>query len=195
MLPEGTDYEQLYSEYRWEIPEFYNIGVDVCDKWAAVEPSRLGLIHVNQEGVSRTALSPTCRLHRLANLLSDHGIEKGGRVGILLPQSPETAYGHIAAHKVGGISVSLFTLFGVDALKHRLAYSATRAVITDWAGKDARCGARIPARDRVCLGTTHDHYGQTGSTRVAQARARRGPSRTVAFDDNLDRSDRDQLYR
>ena len=40
--------------------------------------------------------------NRLANGLAANGIKPGDRVGILLPQSPETGISHIAVYKMGG---------------------------------------------------------------------------------------------
>ena len=31
MLKSGNTYEEVISNFRWEIPEYYNIGVDICD--------------------------------------------------------------------------------------------------------------------------------------------------------------------
>ncbi|KAF1042149.1 MAG: hypothetical protein GAK35_02892 [Herbaspirillum frisingense] len=46
MLPTTPQrYEEIASGFRWNIPEHYNIGVDVCDKWAEREPGRLALVH------------------------------------------------------------------------------------------------------------------------------------------------------
>jgi acetyl-CoA synthetase len=69
--------------------------------------------------------------NRLANALRANGISKGDRVGILLPQCPETAITHVAVYKLGAIAVPLFTLFGPDALEYRLSNSGAKAVITD----------------------------------------------------------------
>ncbi len=35
MLTPHKSYEEVYGSFRWQIPEFYNIGVDVSDKWAS----------------------------------------------------------------------------------------------------------------------------------------------------------------
>ncbi len=32
----GSTYDEVCNNFKWEIPEYYNIGVDVCDKWAGV---------------------------------------------------------------------------------------------------------------------------------------------------------------
>ena len=46
MLPEIRDYDRLTREFRWSIPVRYNIGVDICDQWAASDPSRIAILDV-----------------------------------------------------------------------------------------------------------------------------------------------------
>ena len=148
MLPSASSYAELYGRFRWEIPEFYNIGVDVCDRWAAAEPDRLALIDVREDGDRHFTYGDLRALsNQTANLLRAEGVAQGDRVGILLPQTPETAYGHIAAYKLGAIAIPLFTLFGAEALQHRLANSAAVAVITDTTGAARIAGLRdaLPA--------------------------------------------------
>ena len=132
MLKPGKDYRTLCDNFQWEVPEFYNIGVDICDKWAG-PGDRLALIYENDTGDTQryTFRDLKQRSNRLANGLKAMGIAKGDRVGILLPQRPETAISHIAVYKLGGIAIPLFTLFGTDALAYRLGNSQARGVITD----------------------------------------------------------------
>ena len=49
MLKPGNTYEEVYNSFAWNIPEFYNIGVDICDKWAH-QRYRLALIFENEKG-------------------------------------------------------------------------------------------------------------------------------------------------
>ncbi len=134
MLPPGRTYDEVYTAFRWQIPEYYNIGVDICDKWAG-QRYRLALIYESDRGeVEKYTFWELKRLsNRLANGLTAAGIQPGDRVGILLPQSPETALSHIAVYKIGAVALPLFTLFGTDALQYRLANSEARAIITDGA--------------------------------------------------------------
>jgi acyl-CoA synthetase (AMP-forming)/AMP-acid ligase II len=136
MLPDAETYEELRSRFEWRIPETYNIGDDVCDKWAALEPDKLALLYVGEDGSNTRVSFAQLRdeSNRLANLLAAHGIDRGDRVGILLPQSPITAIAHIAAFKLGAISIPLFVLFGPEALEYRLKDSGAAAVITDAEG-------------------------------------------------------------
>ena len=50
MLPDIRDYDELYRRFRWQVPPEYNIGVDVCDRWAAADPRRLAILYVRPEG-------------------------------------------------------------------------------------------------------------------------------------------------
>jgi len=132
MLKHGKTYEEVYDSFGWEIPGFYNIGVDICDKWAH-QRYRLALIYENEKGqIEQYTFWDLKRLsNRLANGLKAYGIEQGDRVGILLPQRPETAICHIAVYKIGAIAIPLFTLFGTDALAYRLSNSEAKGIITD----------------------------------------------------------------
>jgi acetyl-CoA synthetase len=132
VLKPGNTYEEVISNFYWEIPQHYNIGVDICDKWAR-QPDRLALIYKNESGQVETyTFQDLKRLsNRLANGLKASGIVQGDRFGILLPQCPETAISHIAAYKLGAIAIPLFTLFGTDALEYRLSNSEAKGIVTD----------------------------------------------------------------
>ena len=132
MLQPTQDYRTLYDQFQWHIPASYNIGVDICDKWAD-DPHRLALIYDDAQGQTQTYTFRDLKTqsNRLANGLRALGIAAGDRVGILLPQRPETAISHISIYKLGAIAIPLFTLFGTDALAYRLDNSQARAVITD----------------------------------------------------------------
>ena len=40
LLPAIRDYDELCRAFRWRVPARYNIGIDVCDRWAAADPRR-----------------------------------------------------------------------------------------------------------------------------------------------------------
>jgi acetyl-CoA synthetase len=132
MLERKSTYEEVYKGFRWQIPRSYNIGVDICDKWAD-ERYRLALIYEDEDGKTEkyTFWDLKGLSNRVANALKAYGVAQGDRVGILLPQCPETALSHIAAYKIGAIAIPLFTLFGPDALEYRLGNSEAKAVVTD----------------------------------------------------------------
>jgi acetyl-CoA synthetase len=132
VLHRGDSYDEVYRSFRWEVPERFNIGVAACDRHASGD-GRLALIYEAPDGtVERFSFDDLKRLsNRCANALAGLGIGSGDRVGILLPQRPETAIAHLAVYKLGAVAVPLFIQFGPDALEHRLADSGARALITD----------------------------------------------------------------
>ena len=77
MLPEASSYEELIETFHWDVPEYYNIGVDVCDKWADSEPERLALIHKRQDGaVERYTFGDIKALsNQTAHLLQQFGVD------------------------------------------------------------------------------------------------------------------------
>ncbi|MFD2205243.1 acyl-CoA synthetase [Kiloniella antarctica] len=153
MLDQRSSYEEVQEAFNWEIPANYNIGVDVCDKWAEREPDRLALCFIDTAGkVSEYTFGDLKDYsNKLANLLGSAGIVRGDRVAILLPQSLETAFSHIAAYKMGCIALPLFMLFGVEALEYRLSNSGAKVVITNADGvkKISEIRDRLPDLEQV----------------------------------------------
>jgi len=135
MLSRAGSYKQLVSEFQWQVPAAFNIGVDACDKWADGS-GRLALIFEKSDGAQTRYSFDDIKeqSNRLAHSLARHGVRRGDRVAVYLPQAPETAVTHIAVYKMGAVAVPLFTLFGVDAIQFRLANSGAAALVTDTEG-------------------------------------------------------------
>jgi acetyl-CoA synthetase len=136
LLPDLRDYERLRVQFRWAIPERYNIAIDICDRWAAAEPDRTAIIEVSQDWRASPVSFGDLReaSNRLANALRARGVARGDRIAILLPQGRAVLTAHLAAYKLGAIAVPLAALFGVDALAYRLGDAGVKALVTDAAG-------------------------------------------------------------
>ena len=151
MLQRGEDYDTVYGGFRWQLPERFNIGVAACDRHADGS-GRLALLYEAPDGtVERFSFDDLKRLsNRCANALAAMGVRAADRVGVLLPQRPETAIAHLAIYKLGAVAVPLFTQFGPDALEHRLADSGAKALITD--GENlAKVPAGLPDLDTILV--------------------------------------------
>ena len=138
-MPEASqmsDYDALYRQFRWNIPTRYNIGVDVCDRWAARDPQRLAILHVHGDASTDKITYGWLRetSNRLANVLRAHGVTRGDRVAIFMPQAPEVAAAHIAIYKLGAVALPIAILFGPDALSYRLQNSGAKALLTNAQG-------------------------------------------------------------
>lgn len=122
------------GNFSWHIPEYYNIGVDTCDRWADGS-GRLALIE-EIDGETKHYSFDQLRdySNQFANALQAAGVKKGDRVGILLTQGLATGIAHLAAYKLGAIAVPLFALFGLDALSYRISHANIATLITDDGG-------------------------------------------------------------
>src|SRR5205807_4705201 len=69
--------------------------------------------------------------NRFANVLRAHGIERGDRVAMLLPATPETAAAFFATWKAGAILLSMSVLYGDEGIRHRLTDSQAKVLVTN----------------------------------------------------------------
>lgn len=129
----GRPYEQARRSFRWPDPGFYNIAIEVCDRWAAQDPHRPAIFFESEDGATATCTYGALRdaSNRLANALRALGIDRGDRVAVVLHQRVETAVSHIAVYKLGAVAVPLTRMFGPDALAYRLEDSGAKVAIVD----------------------------------------------------------------
>jgi acetyl-CoA synthetase len=69
--------------------------------------------------------------NQAANVLRDAGVERGDRVAVVLPPTPETAAVFFATWKLGAILLSMSVLYGDAGIRHRLEDSQPRVIVTD----------------------------------------------------------------
>src|SRR4029079_9235946 len=152
MLTESSTYDELYCNFRWDIPERLNLATVCCDRYADGS-GRLALVYVDEDGgITRTSFDDVAEMsRRFANVLKADGLVRGDRVAVFLSQSLELPIAHLAAFRSAMISIPLFALFGEDALEFRLSNSEAKAVITDEAGweKIAKIRDRLPALKNI----------------------------------------------
>ncbi len=139
-----SDWSKMRADFRWTLPDRFNIAERCCDSWAAMDPNRVALTHIASDGTAAEwsfgALKD--QSDRFAAVLRASGVRKGDRVAVLLGQGPEVLICHFAAYKIGAVVLPLFTLFGADALAYRLSDSGARVVITDADGAAKLDGIR-----------------------------------------------------
>jgi acetyl-CoA synthetase len=83
--PETVDFNTVYNQFRWSIPDRLNIAVQVCDRHQS-EPDRIAVYYDNIDG--ETAVFSFGQLKELsdqfANALKGLGVGRGDRVAIVL---------------------------------------------------------------------------------------------------------------
>jgi acetyl-CoA synthetase len=123
-------YEEICAAHEWKVPERYNIAADVCDKhprdklcmvWERYDGARRDLNWGELQDLSNQA----------AHLLIEKGVERGDRVAVVLPPTPETAAIFFGTWKLGALLLSMSVLYGDEGIRHRLNDSQARVLVTD----------------------------------------------------------------
>jgi acetyl-CoA synthetase len=111
-------YEETQAEHVWRVPERYNIAADCCDKHPR---DKLAMVHERFDGHVRTLTWGELQdmSNRAANLLRSYGVERGDRVAVVLPATPEAAALFFGTWKVGAILLSMSVPTG-RGIAHRL---------------------------------------------------------------------------
>ncbi len=130
-----TSYEEACAQHRWQVPDRYNIAADVCDKHPR---DKLAMIHEDFEGNVRRVNWGELQdaSNRFANVLTSSGVERGDRVAMLLPPTPETAAAFLGTWKTGAILLSMSVLYGDEGIRHRLTDSQAKVLVTNAANAD-----------------------------------------------------------
>ena len=134
-LSQYDTYDEACREFEWEIPDSFNIADHVCRRWAEKPDGkrRVALFFEHEDGNRETYTfwQMQREANRVSNMLRDAGLEKGTRVGIILPQRPETLIANLGTLQAGGVSVPLSVLYGTEGLEYRLDHSQTEIAIVD----------------------------------------------------------------
>jgi acetyl-CoA synthetase len=132
-------WEEAREAHRWRVPDRYNIAAEVCDSQPADKPA---MVFEDFRGNERRVSWGEQRAlaNRAANLLAARGVERGDRVAVCAPASPETAAAFLGTWKVGAILLSLSVLYGDEGIHHRVADSGAKVIVTDAANAERMPG-------------------------------------------------------
>ncbi len=136
-------YEAAREGFSWDVPDDYNAAYDLLRKHEDPKGS-VALFQAYPDGRRETYTfhDLDVRSNRLAHALRGMGVERGDRVGVVVPQKPANALTHLACWKLGAVSIPLSILFGPDALEYRLGDADAKVVVADAPVREAVDAAR-----------------------------------------------------
>jgi len=146
----GVDtYAALHAAFRWQVPVDFSIAEACCTRWARDTPHATAVLFENELGcrVQYSFGQMQRAANRLSNALRRHGVKRGDRVALVLPQRFETAVAHIAINQLGAVAVPLSMLFGPEALAYRLNDSGAVLAVVECAALAAVRGVRAECPD------------------------------------------------
>jgi acetyl-CoA synthetase len=175
----SSPYEDLCASHSWDVPPRYNIAADVCDKHPR---EKLAMVWESFDGSSREVIWGELQdlANQAAHVLAAQGVGRGDRVAVVLPPTAETAAVFFGVWKLGAILLSMSVLYGDEGIRHRLADSGAKLLVTDAANAgrfdepfvlepDTLAAA---STDHVCVDTAADDpaqlYYTSGTTGLAK---------------------------
>ena len=143
-LPAG--YAALHSNFRWQVPRHFNMAQACSRRWAEAQGATKRIaIRAYSTSAESTFYSYSQlqeQANRLSHVLAARGVQRGDRVGIVLPQRFETAVAYMAVMQMGAVAMPLSMLFGPEALEFRLQDSEAVVAICDAGSLPALAGVR-----------------------------------------------------
>lgn len=131
-LSRYKNYEDIKTNFKWEIPKVYNMATRCLAEWANAR-ARVAIFYEDESGNKETVTFWQLEklTNQFANLLQNLDVRRGDRVGIILPQCPEVAAAHLAIYKLGAIAVPMSMLYGPDSYQYLMNNCGMKAVIVD----------------------------------------------------------------
>jgi len=145
ILPTTLSYEQLVTDFAFDIPKHLNIAELICDRHARATPLATAVIEDSEQGIRHYNFSDLKRLSdNLALSLHPLGINRGDHVAIILGQNVEALIAHLAIFKLAAISVPIAGLYAGAGLTFRVNDCEASLVIIDRVGADKLSNLDIP---------------------------------------------------
>ncbi len=133
LTPNMMDYEETFRDFRLEVPERFNFGFDVVDRWAE-DRTKLALISVSSDGdqiQQHTFWDLKVLSNRFANVLLGLGVNKGDRVLVMLPRIPQWYVVLLGLIKIGAVPMPTTTLCTPRDIEYRVTQAEANLAITD----------------------------------------------------------------
>ncbi|MCY9513660.1 acetate--CoA ligase [Paenibacillus apiarius] len=129
---DSFNWEDVEKQFTWYDTGKVNMAHEAIDRHVANgRGDKVALHYIDAEREeSYTYDDMRRRTNQFANVLRKHGIQKGDRVFIFMPRTPELYFSFMGVLKVGAVVGPLFEAFMETAVKDRLEDSGAVAIVT-----------------------------------------------------------------
>ncbi|MCD6130219.1 MAG: AMP-binding protein [Deltaproteobacteria bacterium] len=158
-----TDYEETKETFKLQVPEYYNFGFDVVDKWAE-DKTKLAAVWANVTGKSirkYTFWDISRQSNQFANLLLNMGIKKGDIIFVMIPRIPEWFAVIIGANKIGAVVSPAPSILTTQDIEYRINQSEAKVVISSSsnASKVEKVMGKCPTvKNKIIIGGELDEW-------------------------------------
>ncbi|WP_448003690.1 AMP-binding protein [Agromyces bauzanensis] len=124
--------------YRWFPDGTLNVSANALDRWvAAGRGDQVALAYDSAMTGSKRTFTYAELLHEVslfAGVLRNNGIEKGDRVAIYLPMTPEAVIAMLACARIGAVHSMIFGGFAANELAVRIQDAEPKLIVTSSGG-------------------------------------------------------------
>lgn len=160
--PNLKDYDAVRRDFSWKDAEKHfswhktgkvNMAYEAIDRHAESDKKNKTALYYADDSREEKYTYGEMKLlsDKFGNVLKKLGIEKGDRVFIFMPRSPELYVSFMGIAKIGAIAGPLFEAFMADAVRDRLHDSGAKAIITTPALKSRIKKEELPELKHMIL--------------------------------------------
>ena len=128
---EFASYDDFMANFHVRVPENFNFGYDVVDRWAELEPDRKALLWTNDRGDVRqfTFADIKRESDRAASFFASLGIGRGDMVMLILKRHYQFWFAITALHKLGATVIPATHLLTKKDIIYRCDKAGIKAIV------------------------------------------------------------------
>lgn len=125
-------YEDFMENFKVNVPENFNFGYDVVDRWAEKEPNKKALLWTNDKGevIQFTFADIKRESDKTASFFASQGIGRGDMVMLILKRHYQFWFSIVALHKLGATVIPATHLLTEKDIIYRCERAGIKAIVT-----------------------------------------------------------------
>lgn len=125
-------YDDFMKNFKVNVPDNFNFGYDVVDRWAEVEPDKKALLWTNDQGekIQFTFADIKRESDKTASFFASLGIGRGDMVMLILKRHYQFWFSIVALHKLGATVIPATHLLTEKDIIYRCEKAGIKAIVT-----------------------------------------------------------------
>ena len=125
-------YDDFKKNFEFKIPENFNFGFDIVDRYAKEDPEKIALVWCNDNDEEEifTFTDMKNYSNKVANFFKSIGIKKGDAVMLTLKNRYEFWFSMMALHKIGAIAIPATHMVKIKDMTYRIKSAEVKMILS-----------------------------------------------------------------